>query len=424
MSIIEEIKSEMERSENKANDNGLLNIKMANTWVKEAKSRPNPHTWFHGLIVANENTVIFAASNVGKSILAVQIAEEIAKEEKVLYLDLELSDKQFQMRYTMGDTVHNFPDNFLRAEINPENLLNVDLENGIIDSIEKAIMTGVKVVIIDNITFACMNAERAEVAGEFMKKVIFLKQKYQLTVVAIAHTPKQYYRKPLDQYDLAGSSKLINLFDAGIAMGCSVKGKDLRYIKQVKTRSGPKLYGEDNVAVCELTTEEGWLHFKFLGCGTEREHLFIQKSMFADEEIIEMVRPLVKMKYPLSRIEKETGLSHGTAARVRKLIESKSDIPSVPAVPNVPNVPDVPDVPTGPDGPNVSSVSSVPSVQLVRPVQIDSFDTSETNDTDSTDGTAGTFSTNGTNGMCSMNGTLGTTGTVGTIDTEDGNHEA
>lgn len=420
MSIIEEIKSEMERSENKANDNGLLNIKMANTWVKEAKSRPNPHTWFHGLIVANENTVIFAASNVGKSILAVQIAEEIAKEEKVLYLDLELSDKQFQMRYTMGDTVHNFPDNFLRAEINPENLLNVDLENGIIDSIEKAIMTGVKVVIIDNITFACMNAERAEVAGEFMKKVIFLKQKYQLTVVAIAHTPKQYYRKTLDQYDLAGSSKLINLFDAGIAMGCSVKGKDLRYIKQVKTRSGPKLYGEDNVAVCELTTEEGWLHFKFLGCGTEREHLFIQKSMFADEEIIEIVRPLVKMKYSLSRIEKETGLSHGTAARVRKLIESEGDVPSVPSIPSVPTVPNIPDVPTGPDGPNVSSVSSVPSVQLVRSVQINSLDTSDTNDTDSTDGT---FSTNGTAGTNGMNGTLGTTGTVGTIDTEDGNHE-
>lgn len=420
MSIIEEIKSEMERSVNKANDNGLLNIKMANTWVKEAKSRPNPHTWFHGLIVSNENTVIFAASNVGKSILAVQIAEEIAKEEKVLYLDLELSDKQFQMRYTMGDTVHHFPENFLRAEINPENLLNVDLENGIIDSIEKAIMTGVKVVIIDNITFACMNAERAEVAGEFMKKVIFLKQKYQLTVVAIAHTPKQYYRKPLDQYDLAGSSKLINLFDAGIAMGCSVKGKDLRYIKQVKTRSGPKLYGEDNVAVCELTTEEGWLHFKFLGCGTEREHLFIQKSMFANEEIIEMVRPLVKMKYSLSRIEKETGLSHGTAARVRKLIESEGDVPSVPSmpsVPTVPNIPDVPDVPTGPDGPNVSSVSSVPSVQLVRSVQINPLDTSDTNDTDSTDGTAGT------NGMNGMNGTLGTTGTVGTIDPKDGNHE-
>ena len=341
MSIIEEIKSEMERSVNKANDNGLLNIKMANTWVKEAKSRPNPHTWFHGLIVANENTVISAVSNVGKSILAVQIAEEIAKEEKVLYLDLELSDKQFQMRYTMGDTVHHFPENFLRAEINPENLLNVDLENGIIDSIEKAIMTGVKVVIIDNITFACMNAERAEVAGEFMKKVIFLKQKYQLTVVAIAHTPKQYYREPLDQYDLAGSSKLMNLFDAGIAMGCSVKGKNLCYIKQVKTRSGPKLYGEDNVAVCELTTEEGWLHFKFLGCGTEREHLFIQKSMFADEEIIEMVRPLVKMRYPLSRIEKETGLSHGTAARVRTFIESEGDVPSVPSVPSVLAVPDV-----------------------------------------------------------------------------------
>ena len=54
----------------------------------------------------------------------------------------------------------------------------------------------------------------------------------------------------------------------------------------------------------------------------------------------------------MSRIEKETGLSHGTAARVRKLIESEGDVPSVPSVPSVPAVPNVPDVPTGPDGPN------------------------------------------------------------------------
>ena len=43
---------------------------------------------------------MFADSNVGKSILAVQIADRIARTDNVLYLDFELSEKQFQLRYT------------------------------------------------------------------------------------------------------------------------------------------------------------------------------------------------------------------------------------------------------------------------------------------------------------------------------------
>ena len=79
---------------------GLLNIKAANEWIKESLTAPDPKLYFYDLIVEYENTVIFAASNVGKSILATQIAEEISKTEKVLYVDLELSSKQFQMRYS------------------------------------------------------------------------------------------------------------------------------------------------------------------------------------------------------------------------------------------------------------------------------------------------------------------------------------
>ncbi len=55
----------------------------------------------------------------GESILATQIAEDIAKTDKVLYVDLELSSKQFQMRYsdTSSGKAHVFPANFTRAEI-------------------------------------------------------------------------------------------------------------------------------------------------------------------------------------------------------------------------------------------------------------------------------------------------------------------
>lgn len=44
----------------------------------------------------------------------------------------------------------------------------------------------------------------------------------------------------------------------------------------------------------------------------------------------------------MSRIEKETWLSHGTVVRVRKLIESEGNVPYVPIVPTIADVLDIP----------------------------------------------------------------------------------
>ena len=119
---------------------GLLSVKAANDWIEESLLAPDPKTYFHDLIVQYENTVIFASSNVGKSILAIQIAEDIARSEKILYVDLELSAKQFQLRYTDPTTGyrHIFPANFTRAEIAPELIVGADLEQEILSSIEEA----------------------------------------------------------------------------------------------------------------------------------------------------------------------------------------------------------------------------------------------------------------------------------------------
>lgn len=140
---------------------GLLSIKAANEWIQESLKTPDPKMYFYDLIVQYENTVIFAASNVGKSILATQIAESIAKTDKVLYVDLELSSKQFQMRYsdTITGKTHIFPENFQRAEIDPELMVGANLEQETLDSIEKAAKQGVKFFIIDNITFICNGTE-------------------------------------------------------------------------------------------------------------------------------------------------------------------------------------------------------------------------------------------------------------------------
>ena len=64
-----------------------------------------------------------------------------------------------------------------------------------------------------------------------MMRLIRLKKKYGPTTVVIAHTPQRRAWEPVTQNDLAGSAKLINFFDAGIALSRSAKDNNLRYLK-------------------------------------------------------------------------------------------------------------------------------------------------------------------------------------------------
>lgn len=243
---------------------GLLSIKSANAWIEEFLNAPDPKTYFYDLIVQYENTVIFASSNVGKSILAIQIAEDIARTEKVLYVDLELSSKQFQMRYSDISTgeIHIFPANFTRAEIDPELIVGADLEHEILAYIEEAAVQGTRFFVIDNITFICNDSEKGATAGSFMMRLIRLKKKYGPTTVVIAHTPQRRAWEPVTQNDLAGSTKLINFFDAGIALSRSAKDNNLRYLKQVKVRTGEYRYDAENVIIFDISKISGFLKFE------------------------------------------------------------------------------------------------------------------------------------------------------------------
>lgn len=87
--------------------NSFLQVKPVNTWVQQAKLKKDPKMLFGSFWYEGEVCILFAGSNTGKSIAAVQIAEGIARgksalpalttvdtPKKVLYIDCELSDKQ------------------------------------------------------------------------------------------------------------------------------------------------------------------------------------------------------------------------------------------------------------------------------------------------------------------------------------------
>ena len=123
---------------------GVMSIKTANWTILEASLLPTPRALWNSFGYEGELSCVFADSNVGKSILAVQIADRIARTDNVLYLDLELSEKQFQLRYT-GEhgKLYTFPDRLYRVSLDSNSLLEDNFEEAIIGGMEQmALQTG------------------------------------------------------------------------------------------------------------------------------------------------------------------------------------------------------------------------------------------------------------------------------------------
>ena len=309
----------MQSNENVPTSVGMFSVKSANQTIQEAAQRPNPEALYDTLWYEGEVCCLFADSNLGKSIYAVQIANHIAQKQKVLYFDFELSDKQFQLRYTDDNgNLYQFPKDLYRVEINRESYEIGNFEESVINDIEAAaIQTAAKVFIIDNLTYLCIAAEKGDVAGTLMLRLMALKRKYNLSMLILAHTPKRSMTNPLTQNDLAGSKKLINFFDAAFAIGKSAKDGNLRYIKQIKVRHGNYTYDSENVIVSSIEKESNFVMFQSIGFANEREHLK-EPSDNDEAELINNIKRLVSEEKSYRNVAKELGISVSKVQRALK----------------------------------------------------------------------------------------------------------
>ena len=284
----------------------LLNIRSANKCMIDAMNRPIPKKLFGEFWFEGELSILFADTNLGKSILSVQIANAIskgesiagfpleAKQQNVLYFDFEMSDKQFENRYSNNYQSHyHFDENFLRIEINPDCIEFTDFETELFKAIESAIVKyDAKVLIIDNLTYLKSQAtETSKEALPLMKHLKSIKLKHDLSILALAHTPKRNLSNPITVNDLAGSKQLSNFADSIFTIGESSKDKGLRYVKQLKARATEIVYDANNIMVCQITKPHNFLGFEFMDYGVEREHLKIEsyeRQCELDEEIIQL----------------------------------------------------------------------------------------------------------------------------------------
>ncbi len=310
-------------------------IRSAADWLQTTGDSPDAGNmlfgdfWYQG-----ELCILFADTNVGKSILAVQIGDSLSKglpmpgmgggrpAEKVLYFDFELSAAQFKKRYSSD--VHGpyrFDPNFTRLVFNPNaggarkfatyaDYLNNAIENVLITS-------GARVLIIDNITCLRSGTEAVASAVSLMSKLQEMKHRYGLSILVLAHTPKRNPARPIGRNDLQGSKMLINFADSAFAIGESQTDAGLRYLKQIKQRSGNQVHGADNVCLCRIIKPNNFLHFDFTGREPEARHLlpYTEHHRKLTED---RIMQLHSQGLSLRAISSETGVSFGSVHRVVK----------------------------------------------------------------------------------------------------------
>jgi hypothetical protein len=332
--------------------NELFWIGTAAECVEIGKARPVPKMVFDRFWLEGELAILFAEAGKGKSILGVQLAEAIASggeiepfrmklpAQKVLYFDLELSDKQFEMRYSAdphegirkGQKIHyQFSRELLRARAVswddfPEDRFSTYAEY-FYYMLERAVdATGAKVVIIDDLAYLRRGRDRNGQVARFLRKLRDLKDSRGLSVLVIARTPtRARTRGTVTLADLEGSSELTGLADNIFAIGGSCADPSLRYLKHIKLRSTEADFDEANVPTFRIEKRDGnFLSFRHVDYADE--YALVRGSRNAyDGELMAMIDRLQGEELSQRKIAEELGISKTTVNRYLMIWEQQEE---------------------------------------------------------------------------------------------------
>lgn len=276
----------MDLHETQTGHEEIFEIRTANECLANAPDEP-PMMLVGDLWLTGELSVMFAEAGGGKSLLAVQIAESIARgkpvgpfemtapAQKVLYIDLERSTGQFRTRYTaepdpssgrkpsQPPKTHRFSDNLIRPVIKDVTGLNAASLAPVIEA------TGAKVLIIDNIAYL----QRYQIPREtavVMRELRRLKNRYGLSILVLTHAARPPLRRGLSGSDMACSGVMLNFADNIFAVGQCRADSSARYIKHIKPGATALAHGSAHVPWFRIVTlNETFPAFEFGGYNSE-----------------------------------------------------------------------------------------------------------------------------------------------------------
>lgn len=291
--------------------------------VNSNKDKLPPKQLFGEFWRDGEIAVLFGQTNTGKTVLAMQMAIDLARGQasmpeyfpvdtpplKVLYFDMEMTDAQISRRLAGIE----IPKNFHRASLCLDSVKELlDTSDSVDSIIEIASEWRPDVIFIDNISAIKIKNDTASAASELMLKLNKLKKSLNVPILIVGHTPKLHYIQKLSLDQLAGSAQIAIQLDAAFGIGKGKKGE--RYLKQLKCRESEIKYDEDNVVCLEMKFDDS-LHFKPTGTSSEADIIF-DSDTTADRN--KQILHLHSEGKSIRAIAQEVGLS---SSRIHEIVK-------------------------------------------------------------------------------------------------------
>ena len=240
-------------------------------------ARPAPTPLFGDMWLMGEISVMFGEAGSGKSVLAVQIADSIARgkrfepfdtdpgRQKVIYLDLETSTEQFCSRYKHDDKrsgAFKFSRNLIYASASE----TMELSSEMIERLIEA--TGAKVLVIDNIAHLMRNHSSGEMMRA-MRELRRLCRRRGVSILLLVHAPPASLRRGIEARDMPFANVITAVADNIFAVGRVGSDPSARYVKHLRPGPAAHVFGASHVPWFRLKKRANFTYFDFRGFARE-----------------------------------------------------------------------------------------------------------------------------------------------------------
>ena len=175
-----------------------------------------------------------------------------------------------------------------------------------------------EVACIDNISFiTTTDNEKSRFATQLMKGLLQLTRKNGLSILVLAHEPKEdKTSNKITLNRLAGSKSLSNFADTIFALGkSSIWG--LIYLKELKNRNREIMFHENNVMVLERIKKDNFLTFDYVRFDSENNMIDFTPTEDRNMKILKMSNDGISNV----NIGKEYNLSEGSIRKILKKLK-------------------------------------------------------------------------------------------------------
>ena len=270
--------------------------------------------------------MMFGASGAGKSLLAMQAAEAIARgcdvagfrldaePGRVLYVDLAMSDAQFGERYLMKGASGAYKPYRFSERLFRDRPPNVDALIPWLRAIVKA--NAIRYVVIDDLSSVMRTCDGTRETMKLMRLLKELRDELGLSILVLMEAADPGRRKWVSEADLGRQAALCRIADSVFAIGRHWQQPEYRYLVQTRSRNRVPRWTAFN-------TFFGKIDMKLWPTPGFR----FENEM--DESTREIVKEVKRLRYAgatFRAIAKQMGISKSRAARLhmRMLPEMRS----------------------------------------------------------------------------------------------------